>query len=476
MTTAGVVGIGDMGSGLAKNLIAGGFETFGYDPDPSLLSPANAAVGVPITTNLTVTFNETVQAGSGLIQLWRADDDSLVESFDVTLPGEVAISGAQVTVNPSADLEGGSSYYVTIDSGGFEDLLSNPFGGLSLRTEWGFITESERLIRVVNTGSKVVASALGSSSTSLSFDAGGNATMLVVAVSTERSTETTYTVRYDGHDLAPAIEEVQAGIWYLDLGSTSYNGGAANIVVDFSGVTTVNGVAIGAVSVEANAYAIELHSTATGAESASLVTSADETLHVASFNANGSGSPSISPPLTTIYTSGNIGTAQGAAGYQTSAMAGSHECAWNTSDKRKVVAAAFVVANSFDNLMIDHQLGVESGMDDDPDGDRLPNALEAWFGTDPLEFSSGIANLSTNGTVITFSHPVSDRLPDDLVGSFQWSMNLSDWYDCDGLDGPLTGQRVTAGSQTQAEISTVTLTASQAMGCLFLRPVVTASP
>ena len=33
MTRAGVVGIGDMGSGLAKNLIANGFETWGYDPD-----------------------------------------------------------------------------------------------------------------------------------------------------------------------------------------------------------------------------------------------------------------------------------------------------------------------------------------------------------------------------------------------------------------------------------------------------------
>lgn len=34
MTSVGVVGIGDMGSGLAKNLISSGFRTFGYDPDP----------------------------------------------------------------------------------------------------------------------------------------------------------------------------------------------------------------------------------------------------------------------------------------------------------------------------------------------------------------------------------------------------------------------------------------------------------
>ena len=31
MKTAGVIGLGDMGSGLAKNLIKNGFETSGFD-------------------------------------------------------------------------------------------------------------------------------------------------------------------------------------------------------------------------------------------------------------------------------------------------------------------------------------------------------------------------------------------------------------------------------------------------------------
>ena len=34
----GVIGIGDMGSGLAKNLIAAGFETCGFDPDPARMA------------------------------------------------------------------------------------------------------------------------------------------------------------------------------------------------------------------------------------------------------------------------------------------------------------------------------------------------------------------------------------------------------------------------------------------------------
>jgi 3-hydroxyisobutyrate dehydrogenase/putative dehydrogenase len=35
MMTCGVIGLGDMGSGLAKNLIAAGFETYGLDLDPA---------------------------------------------------------------------------------------------------------------------------------------------------------------------------------------------------------------------------------------------------------------------------------------------------------------------------------------------------------------------------------------------------------------------------------------------------------
>ena len=44
MTKVGIVGIGDMGSGLAKNLIANGFETWGFDPQEQRME-AFAAMG-----------------------------------------------------------------------------------------------------------------------------------------------------------------------------------------------------------------------------------------------------------------------------------------------------------------------------------------------------------------------------------------------------------------------------------------------
>ncbi len=45
MTKAGIVGIGDMGSGIAKNLMAGGFSVYGYDLNPDRMTAFTKAGG-----------------------------------------------------------------------------------------------------------------------------------------------------------------------------------------------------------------------------------------------------------------------------------------------------------------------------------------------------------------------------------------------------------------------------------------------
>ena len=47
---AGVIGLGDMGSGLAKNLIANGYETAGYDVSAERMA-AFSALGGDAKTN-----------------------------------------------------------------------------------------------------------------------------------------------------------------------------------------------------------------------------------------------------------------------------------------------------------------------------------------------------------------------------------------------------------------------------------------
>ena len=43
---AGVIGLGDMGSGLAKNLIANGFETSGFDLSETRMADFSAMGGI----------------------------------------------------------------------------------------------------------------------------------------------------------------------------------------------------------------------------------------------------------------------------------------------------------------------------------------------------------------------------------------------------------------------------------------------
>ena len=141
-------------------------------------------------------------------------------------------------------------------------------------------------------------------------------------------------------------------------------------------------------------------------------------------------------------------------------------------DHVRLTAAGIGGGNDFNSYISDPAFGLdpaEQGFALDPDGDGLANGLEAWFGTHPGEFNAGLADLATDGTTTTFTHPVNDNPPSDLSGFYQWSLNLVDWYACDGVDGPPGGPTVTAGTTTAAGTTTVTGTASEELERLFLR-------
>lgn len=104
---------------------------------------------------------------------------------------------------------------------------------------------------------------------------------------------------------------------------------------------------------------------------------------------------------------------------------------------------------------------------DDPDGDRLVNGLEAWFGTHPGEFDKGLNGLATDGATTTFSHPRNEKPRSDISGIYQWSPNLVDWYAAG--NGPADGPTVTVSVETTASTTTVIATASETMERLFVR-------
>ena len=50
MKRVGICGMGDMGSGLAKNLIAAGFEVRGFDPDEARRAAFEKLGGQPVNS------------------------------------------------------------------------------------------------------------------------------------------------------------------------------------------------------------------------------------------------------------------------------------------------------------------------------------------------------------------------------------------------------------------------------------------
>jgi len=126
--------------------------------------------------------------------------------------------------------------------------------------------------------------------------------------------------------------------------------------------------------------------------------------------------------------------------------------------------------NDFNSWIDDFSLpAADQDFDDDPDGDGLENGLEAWFGTHPGQFTSGLVDVSNTGLTTTFTHAQNATLPDDLTGYYEWSPNLADWYPSG--NGPSGGPVITFTASTSGGTTTVTATASASEGTerIFLR-------
>ncbi len=126
---------------------------------------------------------------------------------------------------------------------------------------------------------------------------------------------------------------------------------------------------------------------------------------------------------------------------------------------------------TFDDWIADFGLSIQRGFGDDPDGDGVPNAIEAWFGTHPREPTVGISKVETDGLATTFNHPRNPDMPVDLSGFYEWSPDLVEWYSSG--DGPEGAGVVTFVPESEDDTTTVTAQASEKMPRVFLRIVVT---
>ncbi len=111
---------------LKPRTIAKAEESLALIPSSSLANRTD----VSINNGLDIVFNKNVQIGSGVIELHKADDNSLVESFKNgvgSAGGHLFISGDTLMIKPAAELTPNTRYDLTFALQSIQDLDGNPY-------------------------------------------------------------------------------------------------------------------------------------------------------------------------------------------------------------------------------------------------------------------------------------------------------------------------------------------------------------
>ena len=91
-------------------------------------SPADAAAGVAIGSNIELMFSEEILKGTGTIAIHSGSPDgTVVESYNAATSSNLTFSGSTLKINPTADLKYQTQYYVTFDEDSIYDTAGNNY-------------------------------------------------------------------------------------------------------------------------------------------------------------------------------------------------------------------------------------------------------------------------------------------------------------------------------------------------------------
>lgn len=134
----------EFGDGTIKDLVGNNFvgtTSFNFTttasavdsvaPTISTFNPADEATGVPLASDIVITFSEPVQRGSGFIMLKNKANGATVATYEAASSSNLLISGNLLTINPSTDLAYNTDYRVEFGYGTIKDLAGNNFPGTS---------------------------------------------------------------------------------------------------------------------------------------------------------------------------------------------------------------------------------------------------------------------------------------------------------------------------------------------------------
>ncbi|HRJ52595.1 MAG TPA: hypothetical protein PLE99_07500 [Candidatus Thiothrix moscowensis] len=202
-----------------------GRELWAFSPlQVTAQTPANGATGVAATTSsLRLTFGEAVTAKTGSIIVYKASDNSQVDTIDVATSG-VTVNGQTATISLLANvLSPNTGYYVTVAAGAFNGATSGVFSGLSGSNAWTFTTGKgnqtvtfdaatptnktlgDAAFSVTITASSGLTPTLGSSTTDVCTVSGNTVTLVAVGTCT-------LTASQEGNDSYNAAAQVTKDI------------------------------------------------------------------------------------------------------------------------------------------------------------------------------------------------------------------------------------------------------------------------
>lgn len=206
----------------------------------------------------------------------------------------------------------------------------------------------------------------------VSFDAGLTANKLIVTLSSETGSGGPPSITYNGVPLTRVpgtVNQRSFGIWYLD---NPFTGGAADLVINMTSYGVVNGIGFGVVSLSGAAPGSSGGISSNGT-AVTLTTTVADSLIVSNYTSNvapesTAATPTVPSGYSPLYTSNNIGSAQGAAAYLNSVAAGSQTVTYaqtGTLSGHSTTTAAFVPASAAPVLVgvspVDNAINVAIG-------------------------------------------------------------------------------------------------------------------
>jgi sugar lactone lactonase YvrE len=131
-------------------------------PTLSSISPTLNEEKILLGKDLTLTFSENVQIGSGNIIIKKYNDDTSLETIAVSDSSKVTVSNNVVTISHDNDFDLNTQYYINIDATAFDDIAGNSFAGISSKDTMKFTS--------INNIAPVITSNSGGSTATVSIN------------------------------------------------------------------------------------------------------------------------------------------------------------------------------------------------------------------------------------------------------------------------------------------------------------------